>query len=165
MPDAGRKGRYTAIVRDLDIPRPFDLGEFATRLERHRGRPILLRPFNSGPNMPCGLWIGTAEADYIYYENGTTPFHRTLIALHEIAHMLLGHRGLPAWQNLARQVAPDVHPSLVQLILSRSAYSTPEERDAETLASLILERATDWPARGPAAGSGCWWTRQAISAH
>ncbi len=95
--------------------------------------------------MPCGLWIGTADADYIYYEKGTTPFHITHIALHEIAHMLLGHCGPSAWQNLARQVAPDVHPALVQLILSRSAYRTPEERDEETLASLILKRATDWP--------------------
>jgi len=144
----GRKGRHAAIVRDLDIPRPFGLAEFVARLERQRSRPILLRPFSPGPGMPCGLWIGTTEADYIYYENGTTPFHRTLIALHEIAHMLLDHRGPSAWENLARQVAPDVHPSLVQLILSRSAYSTPEERDAETLASRILERATDWPARG-----------------
>jgi hypothetical protein len=143
---ADRKRRHTAIVRDLDIPRPFGLGEFAARLERQRSRPIMLRPFSSGPGMPCGLWIGTADADYIYYEKGTTPFHITHIALHEIAHMLLGHCGLPAWQNLARQVAPDVHPSLVQLILGRSAYSTPEERDAETLASLILARATDWPA-------------------
>jgi len=144
----GVKRRHTAIVRNLDIPRPFDLGEFVARLERQRNRPILLRPFSCGPSLPCGLWIGTAEADYIYYEKGTTPFHITHIAMHEIAHMLLDHRGLSAWQNLARQIAPDVHPSLVELIMSRSAYSTPEERDAEILASLMLIRATDWTAVG-----------------
>jgi hypothetical protein len=31
--------------------------------------------------------------------------------------------------------------TLIQLILGRSAYSTTEERDAETLASLILTNA------------------------
>ena len=147
MPDAGRNRRH-AIVRGLDIPRPFDLAVFAAGLEARRGRAIRLRPFSPGPGVPCGLWIAAADTDYVYYEQATTPFHVTVIVLHEIAHMLLDHRGPSAWENLARQVAPDVHPSLVQLILSRSAYSTPEERDAETLASRILERATDWPARG-----------------
>jgi hypothetical protein len=136
------------------------LGEFVARLSNQRGRPILLRPFSSGPSMPCGLWIGAVDADYIYCEAGTTPFHMAHIALHEIAHMLLDHCGLSAWQNLARQIAPDVHPSLVQLILSRSAYSTPEERYAETLASLVLNRATDWTAVGidelEQYELGCW---------
>jgi hypothetical protein len=81
----------------------------------------------------------------VYYETGTTPFHATSIALHEIAHLLLGHQGLTAWQELARWLAPDVDPALVRIILGRSTYTRPEERDAETLASLMLERATAWP--------------------
>lgn len=144
MPDTDRKRRHAAIVRDLDIPRPFDLAEFTARLERRRNRPIRLRPFSSGQGAACGLWIATADADYIFAEQDTTPFHRSVIALHEIAHMLLGHGGPVAWQNLARQIAPDVRPALVRLILGRSAYATAEERDAETLASLILQRATAW---------------------
>lgn len=142
MPDSRGNGRHAAIARELDIPAPFDLTEFTARLERQRNRPIRLRPFAFAPGMPTGLWIGTAEADYVYYEQDTTPFHATLIALHEIAHILLGHHGPTAWQNLARHVAPDVHPTLARLILGRSAYDTAEEREAETLASLILERAT-----------------------
>ena len=145
MPIAGRKWRHVAIISELDIPVPFDLGEFTTRLERQRNRPIRLCPFRSGPGVPCGVWIATASADYIYHEQGTTPFHVSLIVLHEIAHMLLGHQGLPAWQHLARQVAPDVHPGLVRFLLGRSAYALPEEREAETLASRMLDRATAWP--------------------
>jgi hypothetical protein len=38
----------------------------------------------------------------------------------------------------SRLLAPDVGEALIQLILGRSAYSTTEEREAETLASLIL---------------------------
>ena len=62
--------------------------------------------------------------------------------------MLLGHTGSGAWQDLARRLAPDVPASLVRTILGRSSYATPDERDAETLASLMLERATQWPATG-----------------
>jgi hypothetical protein len=107
-------------------------------LERRRERPIRLRPFNSGPGCPCGLWIATADADYIYHEASTTPFHATHIVLHEIAHMLLDHQDPTAWEQFISLLAPDVSQTLIQLILSRGAYSTAEERDAETLASLIL---------------------------
>jgi len=138
---AGAKGRHAAIVRELDMPVPFDLGLFVAGLERQRQRPIRLRPFSSGPGVPCGLWIGTAEADYVYHEAGTTPFHATHIAVHEIAHMLLGHRHTAAWEQLIGLLAPDVDQALIQLILGRSAYSTAEERAAETLASLILSSA------------------------
>lgn len=121
------------------------LESFTARLERRRNRPIRLVPFTSAPGMPCGLWVSTAEADYVYYERGTTRFHAGCIALHEIAHMLLGHDGPHARQDLARLMAPGVHPSLVTLILGRSAYATSEEREAETLASRILDGTTLWP--------------------
>jgi hypothetical protein len=96
--------------------------------------------YGGGPGMPCGLWIGTADADYIYYEVATTPFHQAHIAMHEIAHMLLGHRGrAPATQDLSRLLAPDVDLGLIRLILGRNAYGTAEEEDAETLAYLIFQ--------------------------
>ena len=82
------------------------------------------------------MWIATDEADYIFHEEGTTPFHKTHIVLHEIAHMLLDHRGGGAWEDLARLLAPDIGPGLARLILGRTAYITVEEREAETLASL-----------------------------
>jgi len=127
---SARKGRHAAIVRDLQTPVPFDLGQFVAGLERQRNRPIWLRPFNSGPGCPCGLWIGTAEADHIYHEAGTTPFYATQIALHEIAHMLLEHQHMASWDQLISLLAPDVDQALIQLILGRSAYSTAEEREA-----------------------------------
>jgi hypothetical protein len=38
----------------------------ATRIaRRQRGRPVRLRPFAFTAGMPCGMWIATAEADYI----------------------------------------------------------------------------------------------------
>jgi len=138
MPRSGANGPHAAVVRGLKMPVPFDLGRFAAGLERQRDRPIRLRPFSSAPGCPCGLWTGTADADYIYHEAGTTPFHATHIAVHQIAHMLLGHQHTKAWDQIISLLAPDVDQALIQLILGRSAYSTSEEREAETLASLIL---------------------------
>ena len=140
----GATGRHAAIVRELELPVPFDLRQFVAGLERQRKRPIWLRPFSSGPGCPCGLWIGTAKDDHIYHEAGTTPSRATHIALHEIAHMLLGHRHTAAWGQIVRLLAPDVDQALIQLILGRSAHSTTEEREAETLASIILSNAASW---------------------
>jgi hypothetical protein len=139
---ASARGRHAAVLRELQMPVPFDLGQFVAGVERQRRRPIRLRPFISGPGCPCGLWIGTAEADYIYHEAGTTPFHATHIALHEIAHMLLGHEHSAAWEQLIKLLAPDVDQALIKLILGRSAYTSTEERDAESLASLNLSSTT-----------------------
>lgn len=145
--------RYAAILRDLDIPAPFDLGLFVTWLGHRRGRIIRLRSFRPGADMPCGLWIGTAEADFIYYEAATTSFHQTHIVMHEIAHMLLGHRDRTlAWQGAARPLAPDLDPALIRLILGRGAYGAAEEGEAETLASLILQQPGDPAGSLPAAG-------------
>jgi hypothetical protein len=141
MLGTGTAERHAAIVQELDVPVPFDLARFVTELERQRRRPIHLRPYAFGLGALCGLWIGTPNADYIYHEAGTTPFHATHIAVHELAHMLLGHQHIDAWDGFIRILAPDLDQALIQLILGRSAYSTAEEQDAETLASLILSSA------------------------
>jgi hypothetical protein len=145
--------RCAAIVADLDLPQPFDVDGFLFRLAARRNRMIFLHPFTSGPGIPCGLWLGTAKADHIFHEEGTSPWHRTHIKLHEVAHMLLGHgRDSRYGYGLARLVAPDLDPALVRLVLGRSTYTTAEERDAETLASLILGQASGFPAPLPTMG-------------
>lgn len=134
--------QYAAIVHDLDVPVPFDLAQFVADLERRRRRPIHLQPFNFTPGTPCGLWIGTADANYVYHEAGTTPFHATHIVVHELAHMLLDHQSTAPLEDFISLLLPDVEQSLIRLILGRSAFSTAKEREAETLASLILSSAT-----------------------
>lgn len=153
MPAGNAVRRCAAIVAELDIPEPFDLGRFLARLVLQRNKLIYLHPFTSGPGVPCGLWISTAEADHVFHEEGTTPWHKTHIVLHEIAHMLLGHDGgTGAWHGLAR-LAPDVDPALIRFVLGRSAYTSVEEQEAETLASLILGQAA-LPSPQPVVGAG-----------
>jgi len=142
------------MIADLDVPRPFDLGRFLAQVERKRNRMIFLHPFTSGPGVPCGLWLGTARADHIFHEAGTTPWHQTHITVHEVAHMLLGHGGRGSVRTLEHLLAPDVDPALARLILGRSAYTTAEERDAETMASLILGQPGDALPQAPARLTG-----------
>lgn len=139
MPAGTAQRRCAAIVADFDIPRPFDLGRFLDQVAARRGRRIFLHPFTSGPGIPCGLWLSTPQADHIFHEADTTPWHRTHIVLHELAHMLLGH-GSPAGGavTLADVLVPDVPRALAQFVLGRTIYATKEERDAERLASLVL---------------------------
>jgi hypothetical protein len=128
---AGGKGRHAAPVREHGIPAPSDLGEFAASLGRQRHRPIRLRPFSSGPGIPCGLRTSTADAGCIYHEEGTTPCHQMPIAVHELGHMLPDHRGATqVWEGLVNLLVPNADPQLVQLVPGRSMYTTEEERDA-----------------------------------
>ena len=143
--------RCAAIAARLDIPRPFDLDVLLARVAASRGRKIYLHSMVSGPGIPCGLWLGTAKADHIFTEAGTSPWHRTQIAVHELAHMLLGHSSTgDGALRLAGLLAPDVSPAVTRMFLGRSVFFTAEERDAETLASLVLTRASARPAARPA---------------
>lgn len=155
--------RCAAIAAGLDIPRPFDLDVLLARVAVSRGRKIYLHPLVSGPGIPCGLWLGTAMADHIFAEAGTSPWHRMQIAVHELAHMLLEHSSTgDDALRLADLLAPDVSPAVTRMFLGRSVFFTADEREAETLASLILTRASACPAAGPA-GHGAGRLRAAWS--
>lgn len=109
-------------------------------LERHRGRAIhMLPPLPPSPGLPCGLCVAGADADYIFCVGGPTGLHRDHIMLHEIGHLLGGHRGMLPGDGLAR-LMPNLEPETVRRVLGRTAYGTEEETEAETFASLVLHR-------------------------
>ncbi|MER6523961.1 ParH-like protein [Streptomyces sp. NPDC001508] len=126
----------------LDLPTPFDTAEFIGMLARSRGRPIELVPVVARPHLPCGLLVTTDRADRILYPADTTPLHQQHIQLHEVAHLLCGHRETsPAAASAAQVLLPHLPASLVQRVLGRTVYTEPQEEEAELVASLILNRA------------------------
>lgn len=134
-------------VRALDIPTPFDVGELCRRLSAARDREIRLLPAPLPPDSPCGLWVSTERADYVFYEERTTRLHRDHIVLHEIGHLLCDHEATPVLdEEASRLVLPSLDPSMVQRMLGRTHYSRVEEQQAELIASLILEQASSWAA-------------------
>jgi len=135
-----QRKRCEARLRDLELPVPFDVRSFCGSLAARRGRPLLLRPMASKAG-PCGMWVAGPTADFIFYEQETSPLHQDHIILHEVSHLLCGHRAAPVSETeFSRLLFPNLKPETVKAVLARAVYSMEDEREAEMLASLILER-------------------------
>ncbi|WP_329199790.1 MULTISPECIES: hypothetical protein [unclassified Streptomyces] len=124
--------RCETILGHLDLSRPFSLENLCTDIAEQRGRPIRLHPLpkEAAESGVCGLWVGTAGVDYVFYEAQTTPLHREHIVLHEIGHILFGHHSLEGEETDGE--AP--------VVLGRTNYTTRQEQEAEMLASMIRTR-------------------------
>ncbi len=130
--------RCKAKLQGLDLPVPFDLQAFCRALEVRRGRQIWLCPVNTRTG-PCGLWVATTKADYLFYEQATTRLHQDHIRLHELGHLVFNHHSSEVLdEELAGVLGLDVE--LIRRMLARTTYSTDEEQEAEVFATLVLER-------------------------
>ncbi|MFE2283101.1 hypothetical protein ACFXDJ_02840 [Streptomyces sp. NPDC059443] len=111
------------------------------RIAEQRGRPIRLHPLprEAAESGVCGLWVGTASVDYVFYEAQTTPLHQEHIVLHEIGHILFGHHSLDTEETEGTTRA-DVEEAGVPILLGRTNYTTRQEQEAEMLASMIRIR-------------------------
>lgn len=146
--------RCEAVLADVAIPSPFDLGQFCQALGARRGRPIHLVA-KTVADGPCGILLALADADLIFFEADTSPLHRDHIVLHEIGHVLCDHTvNDRIHDDVLRRLFPSCEPSVVHRILGRAGYTDTEEREAEMIATLVLERATrtSTPSATPAAG-------------
>jgi hypothetical protein len=140
MDDKRLRRRCEARVQKLDLSAPFEVYSFCERLSAQRDRPILLQSVPGTANA-CGVWVSVPSADLIFYEQDTSPMHQDHIILHEISHLLCEHQPVPvSAREISHLLFPDLHPETVKRVLQRSGYATEEEREAELLASLILER-------------------------
>ena len=136
--------RCEALRAGLPVPDPFDFDEFIAALGRQRGKPLRVWEFDTGSDggSPCGLYVGTESADHIFVAPAHSELQRQQVVVHELAHMVLGHRrkdGLSA-DDLSR-VLPGLSLSAdqVRAVMARTSYTTPEEVEAELLASVILQ--------------------------
>ncbi|MGY5033089.1 hypothetical protein ACWC9U_19775 [Streptomyces sp. 900116325] len=133
--------RCEELVRSLDIQSPFDIEALCASISEQRGRPLYLHstPGVTGSGIPCGAWIATEKADHIFHEQSTSPLHRTHIILHELGHMLLGHRSAldGAALGISATLFPSLSPAVVTNLMKRASYDTAAERSAEYFAGLI----------------------------
>jgi hypothetical protein len=137
------------IVARLSIPDPFDIEVFTATVQAELGRRIEMIPVTTEPATPCGLLASTANAHYIFYAANTTGVHQEHIQLHELAHLLCGHRETGKIDHsVAELLMPSLPAGTIERLLGRTAYSAEDERQAETLASLILGQAGRTAASG-----------------
>jgi hypothetical protein len=140
MHDRRLRRQCEARLRELNLPDPFDIRTFCEVLRAQRVHPIVLHPL-TGTTGACGVWVSVPAADLIFYEQGTSRLHQQHIILHEVSHLLCDHQPVPVSDGEVPELLfPDLHLKTVKHVLQRSGYSTYEKREAETLASLILER-------------------------
>ncbi|MER5436000.1 ParH-like protein [Streptomyces sp. NPDC002588] len=124
-----------------EIPDPFDVRKMFQRISEQRGRPIHLLPRELPAGSPCGLWISTNSADYVLYEEATSPAHQDHILLHEMGHLLFDHGVSQSLStDVVRTLVPGLNPKLVRTVLGRTRYSDAEEKQVETFASLVLTK-------------------------
>jgi len=131
--------RCTAVLRDVEMPNPFDLTAFCDGLASKRGRRLHLHPFcpSAAGQLPCGIYLSVGDDDYIFFDGRTSPLHRDHIVLHEISHMLLGHTTDRGLLDTVGRLLPSIDPRVLETVLARTSYSTEQEREAELLATLI----------------------------
>lgn len=131
---------------DIPVPAPFDLESFAASVSRRRSRRlrVLELPGLDGTDALSGAWVADDETDYILVDAAASPWHRNLIGLHEIAHLLCDHRADHRWpaEVSALLAAPGTDGGLA---LPGHAYGRAEEREADLLAGLVLEKSTANP--------------------
>lgn len=126
-------------VDELPLREPYDSAQLLDDLAAVRGRPIRVTtlPWLAAPQLPCGVWIATGDADHVFVQHGTTGVHREHIVMHEIGHIVCGH-GTTGPPELLQHLLPDIDPSTIETVLRRSSYSQPQEREAELVATLAL---------------------------
>lgn len=133
--------RLRRELASLGIDGPTDMADVCGRLGRQRGRPIRLVPFPLEVPGPFGLWVSTRSSDCILYQAETTKVHQEHIIAHEVGHILAGHQSDEFDDEIWRQIMPDISPVVIRRLLQRTHYDTVEEREAETVATILLERA------------------------
>jgi hypothetical protein len=125
----------------VDVPEPFDVDVFASTVAARRNRPLRLMPKQTATG-PCGVWIATPDADYVFFENGTSAIHREHIILHELGHLLGEHEAHETIdEDVLRQLFCGLDLDVIRRVLGRTSYSAAEEQEAEMIASIVLERA------------------------
>jgi Zn-dependent peptidase ImmA (M78 family) len=126
----------------LGIQPPLDVRQLCERLAELRGRPIRLLAQRIPANGPFGVWLAGTDADVIVYQEQTTPAHQDHIILHELGHLLAEHPSDEGDDELLRQLYPDAEPDSIRHALRRPGYNDEHEREAENVATLILQWAS-----------------------
>ena len=142
--------RCRALLDELEPTIRWDrvanVATFSSVIGTQRGRPIHLEGVRLPPDL-SGLWLPGASEDYLFCSWDTVPAQRGHIILHELSHILCGHRALVAdAEVLLRQQLPLLDSDATRRKLGRSRYDTRSEREAEMLATMFVRR---WEAARP----------------
>jgi Zn-dependent peptidase ImmA (M78 family) len=142
MSERALRRQCRSLLRELDIRPPLDVRELCRRLAERRGRPIRLVAYPIKVPGPFGLWFMTPTTDVIFYQQETAPPHQDHIILHEIGHIIADHPSDESDERAWDALAPGRPPESTTRALRRTCYDSAYEREAELVATIILEWAS-----------------------
>lgn len=134
-------GQPLDVTRTLAALSGVPAHELVDSIAELRGRPIVVidDPSISSAAGICGVWMSLDDRDLVIVSNQFSNVHHDHVVLHELAHLLCEHQTVAAdLQQQAAAMFPNLAPEFVATMLARSRYDDPQEREAETMASLIL---------------------------
>lgn len=129
-----------AKLDDLDLPHPFEWSLLVEQIQAQRGRQLWVVPHEGLPVEITGLWVGCRDRDYVIYRADLVGTQRGVSIGHEFAHIVLKHETANVTDHeFLRRHCPDLADSgTVEHVCMRSDFASVAEREAETLASLLL---------------------------
>ncbi|WP_028938076.1 hypothetical protein [Pseudonocardia spinosispora] len=143
MEERELRRRCKRELRSLKIEPPLRVDVLCERFGESRGRPIRLVPYALPIPGPFGLWLSTATTDYLVYQAGTSRIHQDHIILHEFGHMMADHVSDEEDDQFWRTELPDLSPDMIRRALRRTSYDDRHECEAELVATIVMEWASD----------------------
>lgn len=128
--------RYRALLRELDVQRPADVGVLCKRLADRRGRSIVLQAYPIRDPGIYGACMSSGNTDVIFYEARTSRVHQDHIILHELVHLVAGHKGVSG--DDAAMLVPSAEASGPDRCLRRHGSGDAQEVEAEAVAAMAL---------------------------
>lgn len=135
------------------LPPDGNLQGWVDNLERLHGKPVTIVQYDNDDSVDLsGTWIGKADCDYILIDSAATPARTAMILAHEVAHMMLNHRGLDddIPDSVLAILAPDFAPEDarrhlsshdVQVLGRHNNYDEATESEAEEMATALAAAA------------------------
>jgi hypothetical protein len=137
------------LLRELDIRPPLDVVDLCRRIGEHRGRPIRLVEYPLAIPGPFGLsfeadFEGDGRCDVIAYQKETSKWHQNHIILHELGHILADYDGGEDGEDDSgvadfEEIVTRLPFGSVRRRYRRTCYDSPHEREAELIATIIME--------------------------
>jgi hypothetical protein len=125
-----------ALADSLPIPAPWSIERFGEAIGRQRGRRLILTRTQLPSGHP-GLWFALPLADLIIYPRADDPAAELRAIGHQLAHMLLDHKGAPASESPFPHV-----DSTTAATVAIIRYTQPEEKTADEFAAHLAARVT-----------------------
>lgn len=135
--------RSRALLRRFTLPSPLTLEDLYEFVEEMTNLPLVIKREDrlAGEGL-AGFWHQIFDGDEvianeILYTGSEESMRGQFIILHEVAHILFGHKPEPMKREALAQGYPDLNPEKIYMGRCRDDVRTGPEAEAEILAGLL----------------------------